>query len=335
MNKKYMFPLVVVLVLFLVAYFGVEVLHLQYVFGRIIPAASLLIFTIFFIRKVLDWSRSAVPFRIPTTCGQQESLPWIKANKIDNPFTTKGVVIRMILEIFCFRSLFRNTKCELHMENGSPKFSYSLEIFLWLAALAFHYSFLTVVLRHLRLFLEPVPAVIGLIESLDGFIQIGLPGIFLSGFVLLLAAIYLLARRVFMPQVNYISIASDYFPLFLIIAIALSGLFMRHVGKVDILTVKELTMGLVTFGAVPEGVGAAFFVHLFFVCTLLIYFPFSKLMHAGGIFFSPTRNMRTNSRAERHVNPWNYPVKTHTYDEYEDHFREKMIEAGLPVEKEL
>jgi len=53
-----------------------------------------------------------------------------------------------------------------------------------------------------------------------------------------------------------------------------------------------------------------------------------------GVFLSPTRNLSNNSRFVRHINPWNYPVKVHTYDEYEEEFRDKMIEAGLPVEKE-
>jgi hypothetical protein len=98
--------------------------------------------------------------------------------------------------------------------------------------------------------------------------------------------------------------------------------------------VKELTLGLVTFRpTIPQGVNAVFFVHIFFVSILLAYFPFSKLMHLGGVFLSPTRNMATDTRARRHNNPWNYPVPVHTYDEYEDEFREKMIEAGLPVEK--
>jgi hypothetical protein len=57
-------------------------------------------------------------------------------------------------------------------------------------------------------------------------------------------------------------------------------------------------------------------------------------MHMGGVFLSPTRNLPCNTRAVRHVNPWNYPVEVHTYEEYEEEFREKMIEAGLPVEKE-
>jgi len=69
------------------------------------------------------------------------------------------------------------------------------------------------------------------------------------------------------------------------------------------------------------------------VSVLFAYFPASKLMHAGGVFLSPTRNMANNTRAKRHVNPWDYDVDVHTYEQYEDHFREKMIEAGLPVDK--
>ena len=93
-------------------------------------------------------------------------------------------------------------------------------------------------------------------------------------------------------------------------------------------------MGLVTLRpTIPEGVGAVFYIHLFFVSILLAYFPFSKLMHLGGIFLSPTRNLTTDTRANRHINPWNYPVPVHTYEEYEDEFRDKMIEAGLPVDK--
>jgi nitrate reductase gamma subunit len=85
---------------------------------------------------------------------------------------------------------------------------------------------------------------------------------------------------------------------------------------------------------VPEGIGSIFYVHLFLVSVLLVYLPFSKIMHFAGVFLSPTRNMANVNRMERYVNPWNYPVKVHTYEEYEDEFREKMKEAGIPVEKE-
>jgi len=334
-----MLSLIAVIVLFLIAWAGTAI-GLQIVFGIIIPYLALLTFLVGFVYKIVDWSRSAVPFRIPTTGGQQKSLPWIKHSQLDCPFTKWQVVARMALEILTFRSLFRNTR--MRLKEGS-RISYQLEIFLWVGSLAFHYAFLAVLIRHLRFFTEPVPFLVTLVENVDSFFRIevlypnfyfGLPGVFLSGLVLLAAVTYLVARRLFIRPVRYISLASDYFPLFLIFGIALTGILMRYFIKVDITAAKELTMGLVTLRpTIPEGVGTVFYVHLFFVSVLLAYFPFSKLMHLGGIFLSPTRNLTTDTRAKRHVNPWNYPVPVHTYQEYEDEFREKMIEVGLPVDK--
>ncbi|HSD63541.1 MAG TPA: respiratory nitrate reductase subunit gamma, partial [Ignavibacteriaceae bacterium] len=118
-------------------------------------------------------------------------------------------------------------------------------------------------------------------------------------------------------------------------SIAGTGILMRYFYKVDLIKVKELVIGLFAFQPeIPEGVGVMFFIHLFLVCMLLAYFPFSKLLHMPGIFLSPTRNLANNSRMKRHVNPWNRSVMVHTYDEYEDEFREKMRDAGLPLEKE-
>ena len=340
MNLRYIIPLIAVIVLFLISFFGAQVTGLQYFFGIIIPYLALIIFVLGFAAKVIGWSRSAVPFKIPTTGGQQKSLPWIKHAKFDSPVSGWQIAVRMALEIFTFRSLFRNTRMKLR-EGG--RIAYQLELFLWVGALAFHYAFLVVLIRHLRFFTEPVPLLVQLIENVDSFFRMeiiypafkfGVPGIFISGFVLLAAVAYLFLRRLFVRQVKYISIASDYFPLFLIFGIALSGIFMRYFTKIDVTAAKELTLGLVTFQpTIPDGIGAVFYVHIFFVSILLAYFPFSKLMHLGGIFLSPTRNMATDTRARRHINPWNYPVPVHTYDEYEDEFREKMVEAGLPVEK--
>ena len=341
MNKNYMVSLIAVVVLFLIAYVGTQQgAGLQLVFGIIVPYLAVILFIVGFARRVMGWARSAVPFRITTTAGQQSSLPWIQPAKIDNPSSTFGVIVRMFLEIVMFRSLFRNTRMKL---NGDGRLSYQMELFLWIGALAFHYAFLTVSIRHLRFFAEPVPLFVTLLEQVDGFfrievmydaIQAGLPGVYLSGLVLFAAALYLFLRRVIIPNVRYISLAADFFPLFLIMGIALSGIFMRYVAKVDITAIKELTMGLVTFRpTIPEGIGGVFFAHLFLVSVLLAYFPFSKLMHLGGVFLSPTRNMTGNTREVRHVNPWNHPVKVHTYEEYEDDFREKMVEAGLPVVK--
>jgi len=340
MNVKYMYSLLAVIALFLLAYLGVEAAGLELLFGIVIPYVAVTVFLAGFVYRVVGWTRSAVPFSISSTCGQQKSLPWIKPSKFDNPSTPGAVVGRMILEVCCFRSLFRNTRN--FIQEG--KIVYQLEIWLWLAALAFHYAFLTVIVRHLRLFTEPVPALVKLVETVDSFfrfeiltdsVRIGLPVVYMSGLVLLAAVTFLFVRRIVIPHVKYISLPADFFPLFLIFGIAFTGILMRYFTKVNILAAKELTLGLVSFHpTIPQGIGAVFYVHLFFVSILLAYFPFSKLMHVGGVFLSPTRNLPGNTRAVRHVNPWNYPVEVHTYEEYEDEFREKMIEAGLPVEKE-
>jgi len=340
MNLKYIIPLLAVIILFLVAYLGAQVAGLQYLFGVVVPYMAIITFVLGFAYRVINWSRAPVPFSIPTTGGQQKSLPWIAHSKFDSPVAGWQVAVRMALEILTFRSLFRNTRMKL---TQGGRLSYQLEIFLWVGALAFHYAFLVVLIRHLRFFTEPVPLFVQLTENIDSFfrveiiypvIKFGVPGVYISGFVLLAAVSYLFLRRLFVRQVKYISIASDYFPLFLIFGIALSGILMRYFTKIDVTAAKQLTLGLVTFRpTIPEGVGAVFFVHVFLVSILIAYFPFSKLMHLGGIFLSPTRNMATDTRARRHVNPWNYPVPVHTYEEYEDEFREKMIEAGLPVEK--
>jgi len=330
---KAIYSLFLVFALVLVALLGAGAGGMHYLFGVIIPYVAVVLFVVGFVLRVVRWGKSPVPFRIPTTCGQEFSLPWIKQNKIDNPSTTWGVILRMFFEIVLLRSLFRNTRVELH---DGPKLAYASSKWLWLFALLFHYSFLTIFLRHMRLFTEPVPGFFQALESVDGMLQIGVPSLYLTDVVIVVAATYLFLRRVVVPQVRYVSLPADYFPLFLILGIVLSGIFMRYFVKTDIVSVKELTMGLVTFHPrIPEGVGTIFYIHVFLVSVLLIYFPFSKLMHMGGVFLSPTRNLANNNRMKIHVNPWNYPVKVHTYEAYEDEFREKMVEAGLPVEKPL
>ncbi|HYA42725.1 MAG TPA: sulfate reduction electron transfer complex DsrMKJOP subunit DsrM [Syntrophobacteraceae bacterium] len=326
------FSLAVVVALVLAALFGAGAGgHL--VFGVIAPYIAILLFLGGVVYRVLQWARSPVPFRIPTTAGQQKSLPWIPYSKLDNPSTRGQVVVRMILEVLLFRSLFRNTKYE--MQKG-PRFYYQWEKWLWLAGLAFHYCFLVILIRHLRFFTEPVPFFVHGVERLDALFQVGLPGIYISDLVFIVTVTYLLVRRLIIPQVRYISLPQDYFPLFLLLAIGVTGILTRYFTKVDLIKVKQLTMGIITFRpVVPEGIGVIFFIHLFLVGALFAWFPFSKLMHAGGVFLSPTRNLPNDNRIRRHINPWNYPVKVHTYAEYEDHFREKMIEAGLPVEKQL
>ncbi|MGM0645933.1 MAG: sulfate reduction electron transfer complex DsrMKJOP subunit DsrM [Thermodesulfobacteriota bacterium] len=332
MNALY--SLVLVLALIAVAVVGAGAAGWHFLFGVLIPYVAVALFVIGVVYKVVDWARSPVPFRITTTCGQQESLPWIKQNKLDNPSTNAGTIGRMLLEVLFFRSLFRNTKLQLVQEKG-PKLTYGSSKWLWLFALIFHWSFLIIVLRHMRFFTEPVPGVFMGLETLDGLLQIGAPTLYMTDLLIVVGLTYLFLRRVVVPQIRYISLPADYFPLFLLLGIVLSGIFLRYFAKTDIIGVKELTMGLATFTpVVPDTIGVTFYVHLFLVSILLVYFPLSKLMHMGGVFMSPTRNLPNNNRMQRHINPWNYPVKVHTYAEYEDEFRDVMKEAGIPVEKE-
>jgi nitrate reductase gamma subunit len=324
-------PFAAVLALVVVALLGVGALGWRFLFGVVVPYAAAAVFLVGIVARVVGWARSPVPFRIPTTCGQQKSLPWIEQAKIENPSTTAGVVARMALEVLCFRSLFRNTRTEIN----DGRLTYSSNKWLWAAGLAFHYAFLVVVIRHLRFFVEPVPGLVLAVTHVDGFFQIGLPTIFVTTLLFLGAATFLFLRRVASPPLRYISLATDYFPLFLLLAIGLSGAWVRHVSKVDVPAVKELVMGLVRFSpAAADKVGAGFYVHVFLVSTLLAYFPFSKLVHGAGALMSPTRNLTANTREVRHVNPWNRPLPVHTYEEYEDEFRQRMVDAGIPVEKE-
>lgn len=338
-----LFSIFAVTVVILIPWIGVGALDLRVLFGIVIPYAAMATFFVGIVVRVIGWSRSPVPFRIPTTAGQEWSFPWIKSNPIDNPKGTWGVVVRMIFEVLTFRSLFRNTRLEYRRIDGVPKIDYEWEKWLWIAALLFHYSFFVIFLRHFRFFTEPVPGFVTLLQNLDGFMQMGaapfngfgLPGVYLTDMLLMAAVTWLLLRRIFYSQIRYVSLPSDYFPLFLILALGTSGMLMRYLLRVDVTKVKELAIGLFKFSPVaPEGIGVLFYIHLFILCVLIAYFPFSKLMHLAGVFLSPTRNLSNNSRFVRHVNPWNYPVKTHTYEEYEDEFREHMIEAGIPVEKQ-
>jgi nitrate reductase gamma subunit len=328
---KFLYSLIAVSALAGVGYFGGQVEGLGAVFGIVIPYAAIALFLLGISYRVLAWAQCPVPFRIATTCGQEKSLPWLKSAKLDCPSTTLGAVGRMALEILLFRSLFRNTKAELRQ---GGKLTYGEEKVLWLAALGFHWSFLIIFVRHLRFFLEPIPGFVLGLEAVDGFFQVGAPAVYATDVVILAALGFLLARRLRNARIRYISLFTDYFALLLLLGLALSGVLMRYFTRVDIVPIKQMAIGLVTFSPIaPAGIGPLFYMHLMLLGALVAYFPFSKLMHMGGIFLSPTRNLANNNRAKRHVNPWNYPVKVHTYEEWEEEFRDKIAAAGLPLDR--
>jgi nitrate reductase gamma subunit len=214
---------------------------------------------------------------------------------------------------------------------------YRRNLYLWLGGLVFHWSLFVILFRHLRLFAEPVPSLVLLTQTLDGILQNLFPLIYVTDFFIVAALFYLTLRRLRDSQLRYLSLPSDYFALFLLLGVVSSGLLMLLVFKVDLVKAKGLMVKLFAFQPVnPEGMGLIFYIHLFLASVLIAYFPFSKLMHMAGVFLSPTRNLKNDSRMVRHINPWNNKdkVKIHTYEEYEDEFRQSMKEAGIPVEKE-
>ncbi|MBV5316871.1 MAG: sulfate reduction electron transfer complex DsrMKJOP subunit DsrM [Desulfobulbaceae bacterium] len=332
---KYAFPLAAVIALVLLALILVQIPGMQYLFGVAIPYLAMALFLGGFCYRIIHWAKSPVPFKIPTTCGQGYSLPWIKHDKLEAPVNTAQVVARMFLEIFLFRSLWRNTKATVY---DGPKLTYESSKWLWLFGILFHYSFLVVIIRHMRLFLDPVPWPVAFLEMGDSLLQIGAPTMYTTDVTIVLGLLFLFGRRLMNPQVRYISLANDYFPLFLILGIVTTGVLMRFFLRtnVDINAIKQLAVGLVTFHPViVTKISSLFYVHVFLVCILLAYFPFSKLMHMGGVFLSPTRNLANDSRMKRHINPWNPDIRPHSYAGYEDEFRADMVEQGIPVEKEL
>jgi nitrate reductase gamma subunit len=321
-----------ILVVLLFVIVGAGGMGLYVLFTILIPYAAVLLFVTGFIYRVLKWASAPVPFHIPTVSGQQKSLSWIKPDNIGSPFTTGGVVKRLALEIILFRSLLKNEKVELEAPH---RLLFKTSTLLWLGAMAFHWSLLVILVRHLRFFLVPVPSAVVILQRVDSIFQNLLPILYISDVIILIALGYLFIRRIIYPHVRYISLPSDYFVLLMIAGIALSGVLMRLIFRVDLVQVKEWVMAMLSLRPMPpKGVNLLFYIHLFFVSLLMAYFPLSKLMHMPGIFLSPTKNLKNTSRNDRHFNPWDHPVKVHTYEEYEDEFREPMKEVGLPVEKE-
>jgi len=190
-----------------------------------------------------------------------------------------GTALRVASDALLFRSLFRGNK------------------WIWVGAYCFHFGLLFLIFRHLRYFVWPLPMWYNRVEQL-----VGITG----GLMVVVGIGWLLGRRFFHARTRYISAFSDYFVLFLLLAIAGTGLLIKFSVRTDIIAVKTFMLGLARLHPQPAPADPWFLLHFSLVLVLLVYFPFSKLMHAGGIFFSPTRNQIdwTRSTERRHVSPF-------------------------------
>ena len=192
------------------------------------------------------------------------------------PTTSGGVVLRMLREVTLFESLFK------------------ANLWIWLFGFMFHVALALVLLRHLRYFTQPIWFWVVWIQPF---------GIY-GGLAMVAGLAALWARRFLVERIRYISTVSDHLMLALLIAIGISGLSMKFVVHTDIISVKEFFLGLMRFDLQPLPVQPLLFVHLTLVALLIAIFPYSKLLHAPGLFFSPGRNQVDDSRERRHLAPW-------------------------------
>lgn len=192
------------------------------------------------------------------------------------PTTQSGVVYRMAKEVVVFESLFKSNK------------------WIWLFGWLFHFGLFLVLARHLRYFTEPVWFWVGIVQPFGKY----------ASFMMVIGLAGLLARRFVVDRVRYISTPSDYLMLVLLLAIGVSGMLMTFVAHTDIVALKQFFMGLMYADIQPVPQDPILLVHLALVALLMVIFPISKLLHAPGLFFSPTRNQVDNPRERRHVAAW-------------------------------
>lgn len=192
------------------------------------------------------------------------------------PKTRGGVILRVFREVVFFESLYKSNK------------------WIWLFGWVFHMALWLVLARHLRYFTQPV----------WGWVEIVQPFGTYAGFAMLAGLAGLWARRILVERIRYISSPSDHLMLALLMGIGASGAMTRFVAHTDIVAVKAYMLGLMRFrvGDLPSD--PTLLVHLGLVIVLMIVFPISKLLHAPGVFFSPSRNQVDNPREVRHVAPW-------------------------------
>lgn len=192
------------------------------------------------------------------------------------PLTKAGVVWRMTKEVTVFRSLFFSNK------------------WIWLFGWMFHVALALVLARHLRYFTEPVWGWVVLIQPFGKY----------AAFAMIAGLAGLWARRFLVDRVRYISSLSDHLMLALLMAIALSGLGIKYLSHTDIVDIKAYMLGLMYFDWQPLPADGFVLLHFTLIITLMAVFPISKLLHAPGMFFAPTRTQVDNPREVRHTAGW-------------------------------
>jgi nitrate reductase gamma subunit len=196
------------------------------------------------------------------------------------PTTRFGVWMRMAREVTVYESLFKSNK------------------WIWIFGALFHYCLFLELAWHLRYFTEPVWFFVPLLHWFVVFTGLGMVAGLLG----------LWARRFLVDRVRYISNPSDHLMLALLVSIGVSGISTKYLVHTDIIALKAFFLGLMSFNWQPLPADPILLIHLTLVATLMIVFPISKLLHAPGVFFSPTRNQVDNPREKRWVAGWSAAI---------------------------
>ncbi len=221
--------------------------------------------------RLWTWLRAPLPLKIVLTPA---------------PVTASGVTSRIAGELFLFRSLFRGDRA------------------LWCAAWLFHISLVMLAAGHFGGLVAPgfAQALLGLTEGQFHELAQVTGGAF--GILAVLPLLWLLLRRLVAERLRYISTLGDYFALGLLLLIIMTGNQMRFMGGLDLAQARLFVSGLLDFHPVAAPADPVFALHLVLVCGLVAYIPFSKLVHMGGLFFSPTLTQKNDPRDRRHIGAW-------------------------------
>lgn len=260
---------------------------LLFLIGDITPYIAFFVLVFGLIYRVVQWLSIPVPIRFPVAPA---------------PITRAGVVARLALDFFVFRSLMK----------GAKK--------LWVGGYVFHVALAVTLISHiLNIYFHGIWEVVG---------YVWYEVIAYSGIFFLAALFFLLTRRLVLPNIRYISKAGDYFILILLIAVVFLGVYIRSFGLVDVAAVSTYMYSLLTFRPTLPPNNIWFLTHFTLAQLLFIYIPFSKVAHLIGWVLAPTRNMRNITRWRRHVNPWDFPVELEPWEKYYEKFKEELELIG-------
>jgi nitrate reductase gamma subunit len=221
--------------------------------GFILPYLTILIFMFGMIYRIKVWSK----------------LPSPKMTLFPAPSSGKERFTEVLQETFFFKSLFKGDKG------------------LWAMGWLFHVMLLLIFVGHFRVIAWLPDRILGGLGMTAGDIDtMSLVSGGAAGIVILISLLIILIRRFSVKRVRQISESGDYFALLLILLIVLTGDAMRFISHLDLAQTRAYFQGLFFFNLEPIPVNPWFLAHYFLAQILIMYIPFSKILHFGGIFFS-------------------------------------------------